>query len=110
MGATPRCKGLVGVVGKEICIGEAPAETARGRLEDFFIRDELVARADDVLMQVRELVHWLRPSDGKGMQRDLEILDDGTLVAIDAEQLRSRKAGRMRTTLAVRLRMLSRLG
>ena len=60
-----------------------------------------------VLGRVRELVRWLRPSDGLRRNRQFEVLDDGTWVATDAAETNQDGP---RKSWAVKLRMLGPLG
>jgi len=75
------------------------------KLRDFFVRDELVGRGEGLLADVVELVRWLRSGAGGPGGRELDVLEDGTLVAVDAVPWREAEAGG-RSGLAVKLKIL----
>ena len=80
----------------------------RRNIQDFFIREEFAKHSRQVLSQVRELVRWLRIEQGAQQHnRELEILEDGTLVALDAMRINgSQKTSSGRRTLAIHIKMI----
>ena len=78
----------------------------RHAIQDLFIREEFVARSQEVLERVRELTRWLRLGAGSSHQRELEILEDGSLASFEARPVRTR--GAEQEGLAVHLKLLKR--
>ena len=79
----------------------------RDNIQDFFIREEFVPQSHEVLARVRDRVRWLRLGRDARGERELDILDDGTLISLDSLPPKTVSInGRRAVTQAIRLRML----
>jgi ATP-dependent Clp protease ATP-binding subunit ClpA len=84
-------------------------EHRRHELGQVFVRDAVVrGREEQVLAQVRQLVHWLRFSAAARTERGLDVIDADTVAGWEAVSVRP-LGKRQRQAFAVQLHLFKRL-